>query len=260
MTSSREDEPMTKRRLMPATIVVSLLLHGAAYASLHAPAPAVKAQRQKTQLRFDVVSPPKPEPEAAPEPPPLEPEPPKPKPKPAAPEPRPTVSEPPAAAPAAEPPPSTGVTLAGDGPGNAFSMPLGNGGALDPTARPRAPLPVNVPAPTKPAPSPVPAEPPLVAVGDLSSKPSPPSLSSALERNYPPDARRRGLSGAAKVRARIDADGVVRRVTLIEESGAGFGVACSRTLTGSRWAAPKDKAGRSVATEIRYTCRFVVEP
>lgn len=256
MTSSREEEPMTKRRLMPATIVVSLLLHGAAYASLHAPAPLAKAQRQKTQLRFDVVSSPKPEP--LPEP--AAPAPPKPKPKAAAPEPRRAQPEPPTAPPVAEPPPSTGVTLAGDGTGNAFSMPLGSGGALDPAARPHTPAPVNVPAPTKPAPSPVPAGPPLVAVGDLSTKPSPPSLSSALERNYPADARRRGLSGAAKVRARIDADGVVRRVTLIEESGAGFGVACSRTLTGSRWAAPKDKAGRSVATEIRYTCRFVVEP
>ena len=59
---------------------------------------------------------------------------------------------------------------------------------------------------------------------------------------------------------RTDADGTVRRVTLVEESGAGFGAACGRALTGSRWGAPKDKSGRSVATEIRYTCRFVVEP
>jgi hypothetical protein len=62
------------------------------------------------------------------------------------------------------------------------------------------------------------------------------------------------------VRARIDPDGMVRRVTLVEESAAGFGDACSRTLNGSRWAPPKDKAGRSVATEIRYTSRFVVQP
>jgi TonB family protein len=258
-----EDEPMTKRRLMPATIVVSLLLHGAAYASLHAPAELEKPQRPRSQVRFDVVSRPEPKPPEPPKPE-LEPEPPKPepkaKPRAAAPEPRPVLPETPPPAPTPETPPSTGVTLAGDGPGNAFSMPLGNGGGLDPTARPQAPAPVNVPAPTRPAPSPVRSEPPLVPVGDLSTKPSPPSLASALERNYPPDARRRGLSGAAKVRARIDADGVVRRVTLVEESAAGFGAACSRTLTGSRWAAPKDKAGRSVATEIRYTCRFVVEP
>ncbi len=97
-------------------------------------------------------------------------------------------------------------------------------------------------------------------MNDLSARPSPPSLGAALERNYPPEARRRGLSGSAKVRARIDPDGIVRHVTLLEESAPSFGGACSRTLSGSRWAAPKDKAGRSVATEIRYTCRFVVEP
>lgn len=255
---------MSKRRIMPGTIVVSFLLHGAAYASLHAPVPVEKQRPRKTELRFDVVSRPKPEP-AAPRPPEPKPEPPRPEPAKAPPRVQPhaaPVAAPQAAppAPAPETPASTGVTLTGDGPGNAFSMPLGNGGELSPTSQPRAPAPLDVPAPTKPAPSPAPREPPLVAVGDLSSRPAPPSLGAALERNYPADARRRGLSGTAKVRARIDPDGVVRRVTLVEESGAGFGTACSRTLTGSRWAAPKDKTGRAVATEIRYTCRFVVEP
>jgi TonB family protein len=139
-------------------------------------------------------------------------------------------------------------------------MPLGSGGSLEPM-RARAPAPVNLPAPTPPAPSPVPEGPRVVAVGDLSAKPSPPSsLGAALERNYPSTARSQGQSGSAKVRARIDPDGVVRRVALLEESAAGFGAACSRTLNGSRWAAPKDKAGHSVATEIKYTCRFVVNP
>jgi protein TonB len=256
MTSKNlEDQPM-KRRLLPWTIAASFLLHGVAYAALAAAPPLTKPAHRKTELRFDVVSHQKPkELEPPPEP---EPEPPKPR----ALEPK-TASKPAAATP---PPPeaapasaSEGVTLAGDGVGNAFSMPLGNGGALDPT-RTRTPAPVNVPAPVKPAPSPVVAEPPVVAVSDLSARPSPPSLADALERNYPADARQRGLSGSAKVRARIDPDGVVRRVSLIEESAAGFGGACSRTLNGSRWAAPKDKAGHSVATEIRYTCRFVVQP
>jgi TonB family protein len=211
-------------------------------------------QQRKTLVRFEVATP---KPEAAP--PPVEP----PKPEPAKPKPR--VLEPKAQPPAAPPapvapePPSEGVTLAGDGPGNAFSMPLGNGGALEPT-RPRAPV---LPAPPAPAPATVArtiSEPPLVAVGDLSARPTPPALGAVLERNYPADARQRGLSGTAKVRARIDPDGVVRHVSLVEESAAGFGAACSRTLNGSRWAAPKDKAGRSVATEIRYTCRFVVAP
>ena len=154
-----------------------------------------------------------------------------------------------------------GVTLAGDGSGPGFAMPLAGGGSLEPTRVPApAPPAVNVPPPVTSAPrTPVKVEPALVPVGDLSAKPSPPALGPALERNYPADARRRGLSGSAKVRARVDPDGVVRRVSLLEESAPGFGSACSKTLSGSRWAAPRDKAGRAVATEIRYTCRFVVE-
>jgi TonB family protein len=138
-------------------------------------------------------------------------------------------------------------------------MPLGSGGDLTPTRLPTAPA-VNVPLKVAPAPPSPRFDPPVVAVADLSSRPAPPSLGAALERNYPADARKRGSSGSAKVRARIDSDGVVRQVTLLEESASGFGTACTRTLSGSRWGAPKDKAGRSVATEIRYTCRFVVEP
>jgi periplasmic protein TonB len=255
ISKNLEDESM-KRRLLPWTIVVSFLLHGVAYASLAAAPSAPKPGHRKTELRFDVVTHQKPK-ELEPPP---EQKPEAPKPKARAPEPKP---EPVAATPAppeAVPPSSSdGVTLAGDGAGNAFSTPLGNGGTLDPT-RSHAPAPVNLPTPVKPAPSSAVTEPPIVAVGDLSARPSPPSLADALERNYPVDARRRGLSGVAKVRARIDPDGVVRRISLIGESAAGFGGACSRTLNGSRWAAPKDKAGRSVATEIRYTCRFVVQP
>lgn len=257
ISKSPDEEPMLKHGVLPWTIAVSFLLHGVAYASLTAAPPVAKSEHKKTQLRFDVVDHPKP-PEAPPPP-----EPPKPVAKPQAPRPaaKPEAAPPPPVE--APPPPAAtdGVTLAGEGTGNAFSMPLGSGGSLEPT-RVRTPPPVNVPAPVKaaPAPAPAPTEPALVPVSDLSSKPTPPSLGSSLERNYPADARRRGLSGTAKVRARIDPDGVVRRVTLLEESAAGFGTACTRTLTGSRWAAPKDKAGRSVATEIRYTCRFVVEP
>jgi TonB family protein len=257
MTSKNlEDAGLSGRRLLPWTIAVSLLLHGVAYASL-GPAPTVaKPAHRKTLVRFEVASPPKPQPTTAAV---AEPEPPKPKARTAAPkvQAKPDLAPP---TPVPEPPPSSeGVTLAGDGTGNAFSMPLGNGGALDPS-RPRALVPVPPPAPVAPAPVARLPEPAVVALSDLSARPSPPSLGAALERNYPAAARQLGLSGTAKVRARIDPDGVVRRVALVEESAAGFGTACSRTVNGSRWAPPKDKAGRSVATEIRYTCRFVVHP
>lgn len=259
MTSKSLEQEPVKRGLLPWTILFSVVLHGVAFASLAAAPHDANPERKKTQLRFDVVERPKPEAvEQPPEPP--QPEPPKPKARATEPKavPKPEAAPPPQPTP--EPAAAAGVTLAGDGSGNAFSMPLGSGGALEPT-RVRAAAPVNVPAPTPAAPSPVPEGPRVVAVGDLSAKPSPPpSLGAALERNYPSTARSQGQSGSAKVRARIDPDGVVRRVALLEESAAGFGAACSRTLSGSRWAAPKDKAGHSVATEIKYTCRFVVNP
>jgi periplasmic protein TonB len=256
MSSRNIEDDVRQRRSLPWTIGASLLLHGVAYATLGAGPTLAKPEHRKTQLRFDVVQQrPKPV-DVEPKPAPVAPS----KPKPRAAEPKPQLRPelPPPAATASEPTASEGVTLAGDASGNAFSMPLGNGGPLEPTRSPvAAPLdrPARVAPPTRTA-----TEATLVAVGDLSTRPSPPALELALERNYPADARRRGLSGTAKVRARIDPDGVVRQVTLIDESALGFGGACRRTLSGSRWAAPKDKAGRSVATEIRYTCRFVVQP
>jgi TonB family protein len=252
-----EDAGVTKRHLLPWTIVASFLLHGVAYASLGSAPVLTNPPQRKTLVSFEIA--PSPKPMAAPPPAPAKPEPAKPKPHAAEPPsaPKPPEPAPPSVAP--EPPASEGVTLAGDGSGNAFSMPLGNGGAIEPV-RARAPTPPSPPLVAAVALSRGVTEPQLVAVGDLSARPSPPALGAALERNYPADARQRGQSGTAKVRARIDPDGVVRHVTLVEESAAGFGAACSRTLNGSRWAAPKDKAGRSVATEIRYTCRFVVAP
>jgi TonB family protein len=260
MTSKDLEGAMAKRQLLPWTIAVSFLLHGVAYASLAAAPATPSPRRAQSLVSFEISSPAKAEPVRPPEPPKPEPAPPEParlKPRAPMPQAEPP-SPPPLATTPAEQPASDGVTLAGEGPGNAFSMPLGNGGALEP-ARPRAPV-LPMPAQVPPVAAAHAAGPVLVPVSDLSARPSPPALGAALERNYPADARQRGLSGSAKVRARIDPDGVVRHVALVEESAAGFGAACSRTLTNSRWAAPKDKAGRSVATEIRYTCRFVVAP
>jgi hypothetical protein len=61
------------------------------------------------------------------------------------------------------------------------------------------------------------------------------------------------------LRARIDADGVIRNARVRSESSAGFGSACRRTLLGSRWSAPRDKNGSAVATEIVYTCHFEID-
>jgi protein TonB len=160
-------------------------------------------------------------------------------------------------APTAAPLDLSGVTLTNAGD-SSFSMPVGNGqaftGAIGPgsgrgLARAEAPA----------AAAPTPRGPDVVPLSDLSSRPVPPALDGALRQNYPEEARRRAVGGTASIRARLDPDGILRRVQVQSETFAGFGNACRRTLEGSRWSAPRDRAGRAVATEIRYTCRFQVD-
>ncbi len=265
MTSPSPDQrwPSRRRRLLFCWTlrIVQLsgsgLLHGFAYAALGSAPPAPTEPPRKSPLRFEVVGKPVPSVPVSPPPPPLttpvrSPPPPlraKPSLEPA--------RVPDAPSSAAEPPETRGVTLAADAPGSSFAMPLDTVGALASPAPRAEPRLARLSSPQTRTSVPAPA---LVRLGDLSTRPSPPLLGAALEKNYPQDARRRGLSGSAKIRVRVDADGVVRAVRLLDESTPEFGAACARTLTGSRWSPPRDKAGRSVATEIRYTCRFVVQP
>ena len=134
------------------------------------------------------------------------------------------------------------------GDGSALRGPIGPGGGQTATATSE---------PKRPARGP--EGPAVVAARDLSEQPRPPRLDGLLRANYPEQARQRGLRGIASVRARIDADGVIRSVRLISESFAGFGAACLRTVTGSHWSAPRAKNGDAVATEIVYTCHFEVD-
>lgn len=237
---------------------VSLALHALLGSRIEA-LPAVKAAiKPPSEVRIQVMAPKPPPPvPAEPEPPPSPPRvpPPKPRPKPAAEPPPAPLVQPPEPAPAAPPPPElSGVTLTGDGPA-AFSMPSGDGSART------APLGAigNSPPVVREAP-PAPRGPRVVPLAELGARPVPPSLAQALSRNYPPEARRRGVAGKASVRARIDADGVPRALRVIEESFAGFGPACRDTLAASRWSAPKDRAGSAVSSEVLYTCRFVITP
>ena len=157
------------------------------------------------------------------------------------------------------PPPAldfSGVTLTNE-TGLGFAMPVGNGSPLQGPIALGAPQAVTGNAPS---PSPAPAKPPaLVNASDLSEHPRPPDLAGLLRANYPEEARLRGLRGSARVRARIEADGVIRSARLLFESAAGFGSACRHTVLGSRWSAPRDKNGAAVATEIVYTCHFEVD-
>jgi hypothetical protein len=61
------------------------------------------------------------------------------------------------------------------------------------------------------------------------------------------------------VRARIEANGDVREVTLTSETGHGFGSACRAALLESHWSAPLDRLGKAVATWITYRCKFRVD-
>lgn len=156
----------------------------------------------------------------------------------------------------------SGVTLTAAEGGSWASM-TGNGEAMTLPIRPTVVAPDKTKQTSERAKHSVSAlpQPGIEPVGlrDLADKPIPPPLNTKLLANYPAAAKRQGLSGTAKVVARIDADGWVRQASTLFESGDGFGVACRETLMGSRWSVPRDKGGRAVPTQIHYTCQFRVD-
>ncbi len=236
--------------------------HGVAYASLagrHDPAP----RDFVSEVSIEVAPPPPataiPEPPPPPESAPSKPieravRPPPSTPPAAAAKPAPSVT---AAAPAAPSPALdlSGVTLTNDS-GIGFAIPVGDGSALHgPIAAGKR----SADFVPKGDVASVATGPALIAARDLSVHPVPPALGGLLRSNYPEQARQRGLRGSASVRARIDADGVVRAGRVVSETSDGFGAACRRTVVGSHWSAPRDKNGSAVATEIVYTCHFEVD-
>jgi protein TonB len=166
--------------------------------------------------------------------------------------------------PSAAPPPAaespadfTGTTLTNDGAGDGWSSATGNGEKMNgPVGRPGAHVTHRV---VDGDPDGAGHGPPVVGLGDLARAPSAPDLADALAAAYPAEARAKGLTGKAVVRARVMPDGRVRELALVSESASGFGAACERTLRDSRWSPPTDRGGRAVSTFINYTCRFNVE-
>jgi hypothetical protein len=100
--------------------------------------------------------------------------------------------------------------------------------------------------------------PPILSLADLSKPPRAPVLSEMLERNYPDEARKRGVPGKAVMRLRVMPDGHLRDLIVVAESGGGFGEACKRTLRDSLWSPPLDLEARPVSTFVSYTCTFEV--
>ncbi len=251
--------------LLPAIVGISTLAHVGAIAALDSEARAKTSQ--KPLLEFTIAGPP-PAPAPPPPPPAASEQPATPRAAPRAPRtPTPTrpvsrTTPPPAPQPvpaSAPPPPAdfTGTTLTNDS-GTGWATAVGTGEPIDgPIGRP------GVPRAESARPRVVPAAattggPAIVALADLSQPPRAPNLNDALAHNYPATARQRGVAGKAVVRARIGADGKARVLDVVSESLDGFGVACRRTLDGSRWEPPRDRSGQAVDTVLTYTCRFEV--
>jgi periplasmic protein TonB len=101
----------------------------------------------------------------------------------------------------------------------------------------------------------------VVAAGDLSARPSPPSASydAYLHRNFPQEARSRNVGGTALVSLTIGSDGKPRNIRVRRESpeGFGFGDVCAQMFrAGPTWTPPRDKNGNPVATTISFECNF----
>ena len=159
----------------------------------------------------------------------------------------------PHAKPAAETPADfTGVTLTNDGPGRGL-------GLRDRQRRPdarsdrharRARHRSEPRGATAVRPSSKSDGPAVVALADLSKPPRAPVLSDMLERNYPDEARKRGVPGKAVMRLRVMPDGHLRDLIVVAESQGGFGEACKRTLRDSLWSPPLDLEARPVSTFV----------
>ncbi len=141
----------------------------------------------------------------------------------------------------------TSTVFSNDGPGLAVGGGGGSGGGAS-----------RSPAVAPAARSTGPAAPRVVPPSSLARRPRAPGLDAELERQYPAEARRSGISGSAVLRVRILPDGRVGTVHVESESWTGFGPACERTVRASRWEPPIDRDGTPVTTEITYTCRFEV--
>lgn len=165
---------------------------------------------------------------------------------------------PPAAAPQAETPADfSGVTLTNAGMGAGWTSATGNGAPMNgPVGTPGARVTGRSVAGN--GAQGVAAGPTVVALGELSRPPQPPDLAEALERVYPAEARRRGATGKAVVRARVTPEGGIAELAVLSETSGGFGAACKQALAGSRWTAPIGRSGQAVSTLIHYTCRFEV--
>lgn len=231
-------------------VAASVAVHVGSMVALSLPAPPRTRQPDPAVIELAALPPPPPEPKP-PEPPPPPPEDPKPEPQRPA---KPTLAAPPPAEPRQPPQPASSppLVLAGLSMSNAgVAVSSGFGVAAAPKPSHRE-TPVASTAPAKPQ------APIITPVSDLSRKPVPPQLDSALSRFYPANLRNQGIEGEALIRVVLGKDGRVTQTAAVSESQAGFAQACEKALRTSNWEPPIDKAGNPTMTSLKYRCRFRV--
>jgi periplasmic protein TonB len=232
-------------------VTASIGLHVGSMLALGQSEPPKQREKKPAVVELTALPPPAPEPEPPKEMPPRKPEEPKPEWK------RPTQPRP-AAEPAPEPQrdiPSTSAPLVLAG------LSMSNAGVGVTSSYGASPSPPRAPSETS-APRQIAAPPPaaqtLTPVSDLSKKPVPPRLDSALVRFYPPGLRNQGIEGEAMIRVVLAKDGKVAQTSAVSESHPGFAPACEKALRTSHWEAPIDKSGNPTMTALKYRCRFRV--
>lgn len=243
-----------------AALLLSLLVHGAAFASLERAArlPLPKPDRVVDVEIHEAPPPPPPAPVLPP------PEPPKPKivpvskiarrilkeappppphpPPPVAAPPPPNRPVPPSAPPA---PIHIGVSLESTVAASDFATPVGN--TLYGAAPKVAPSPAKASQPYW-APKYVPA----YQVAEM------PSPLSECKVDYPPKAKTDGIEGDVVMMVTIDSSGTVAAVKRVSGPGHGLDEAAVAAMYHCRWK-PARSHGEAVATEIRYTYSFEIE-
>jgi protein TonB len=238
------------RPITAAAVVLSLGLHGVAYAMIGDGRPPA-APRGSEPVEFEVVSPPPAPPVAAEAPaaPAPSPAPALPRPKPAkAPRPPPDAA-PPSPTPAAKPVPlRVGITLGLTTAAGSFAV--GTGNTLYGQAEERA----GSPAEAKPYVAP-PEKPAFVAATRVSTGPR---VLREAKPEYPAEARAAGIEGDVILLLRIEREGHVSAVRVLKGPGHGLEAAAERAAWQLRFA-PATLDGEPVATEIRFTYHCLLE-
>ena len=135
-------------------------------------------------------------------------------------------------------------------------------------APPPPPQPAEESAPSRvPAPAPAPEQPRTAAASTepdylpqfkIEQTPQFPEQQILGQMVYPPLAAKQGLEGTVILELSIDAQGTIRRITVLKDPGFGFAEAAVKALQGIR-VQPARAGGQAVAVRYRYPIRFTLK-